>query len=97
VIIALDIEQADIDLRLGALTCPHCSAVLRPWSCASPRRIRQLDGSYRLVRPRWARCSGCRATQVLVPAWCQPRRADAAEVRGTGRQGARAGMPHDRA
>lgn len=81
-IIVLDVEQADTDLRAGALACPRCWAVLRPWSSASPRRIRQLDGSDRLVRPRRARCSGCRATQVLVPAWCLPRRADSAEVIG---------------
>jgi hypothetical protein len=82
VIVVLDVEQAEADLLAGALTCPHCSAVLRPWSSASARRIRQRDGSSRLVRPRRARCSGCRATQVLVPAWCLPRRADAAEVIG---------------
>jgi transposase-like protein len=82
VIIVLDIEQADTDLLAGALTCPRCSAALRPWSSAATRRIRWLDGSYHPVRPRRARCSGCRATQVLLPAWCLPRRADAAEVIG---------------
>ncbi|WP_223840070.1 DUF6431 domain-containing protein [Saccharopolyspora pogona] len=81
-IIVLDVEQAEVDLHAGALSCPHCSAVLRPWSSASARQIRQLDGSHSLVRPRRARCSGCRATQVLMPAWCLPRRADAAEVIG---------------
>jgi hypothetical protein len=42
-----------------------------------------LDGSARAVRPRRARCRGCRATRVLLPSWCQPRLADATEVVGT--------------
>jgi hypothetical protein len=82
VIIVLDTEQADIDLVAGVLTCPHCTAVLRPWSYAPARRIRQRDGSSRVVRPRRARCTGCRVTQVLLPASCLPRRADATEVIG---------------
>ena len=81
-IIVLDVEQADTDLRAGALTCQCCSAVLRPWSTASPRRIRQLDGSYRLVRPRRGTLLGLPghpgADAGVVPA----RRADAAEVIG---------------
>lgn len=81
-ITVLDAEQAQADLLAGVLRCPGCSATLRPWSWASARPIRQLDGSYRWVRPRRARCSGCRATQVLLPAGCLPRYADAARVIG---------------
>lgn len=81
-IIVLDAEQADIDLVAGALTCPRCAASLRPWSWAPIRRVRQRDGSTQLVRPRRARCTGCQATQVLLPASCLPRRADAIEVIG---------------
>ena len=46
------------------------------------RRIRQRDGTSRPARPRRARCTSCRASQVLLPAWCQPRLADATEVVG---------------
>lgn len=81
-IIVLDAARADIDLMAGALTCPRCAASLRPWSWAPVRHVRQRDGSTRLVRPRRARCTGCQATQVLLPASCLPRRADATEVIG---------------
>lgn len=67
---------------LGVLACPHCAGALRPWAWARPRRIRQLDGSTRTVRPRRARCAACRRTTVLLPAWCLPRRADATAVVG---------------
>jgi transposase-like protein len=66
--------EADADLVAGALTCPRCAASLRPWSWAPVRCVRQR------VRPRRARCTGCQATQVLLPAACLPRRADAIEV-----------------
>jgi hypothetical protein len=82
VIVVLDVERVEADLARGAITCPRCAASLRPWSWASPRRIRQLDGSIRLVRPRRARCASCRRTQVLLPASCLPRCGDATEVVG---------------
>jgi hypothetical protein len=98
VIIVLDVEQADIDLSIGVLACPRCSAVLRPWSCASPRRIRQVDGSDRLVQPRRARLlglpghSGAGAGLEPAPA----RRRGRGDRRGAGREGTWAGVPHDR-
>jgi hypothetical protein len=82
VIVVLDEDRAETDLAAGVIGCPRCPGSLRPWSWASARRIRQLDGSSRLVRPRRARCTACRSTQVLLPASCQPRRADATEVIG---------------
>jgi hypothetical protein len=82
VIIVFDVEQAEADLTAGRLACPRCTAPLRPWSWATVRRIRQRDGTSRSVRPRRARCGSCRASQVLLPAWCQPRLADATEVVG---------------
>ena len=81
-IVVLDEDQAEADLAAGMIGCPRCTGSLRPWSWASARRIRELDGSTRLVRPRRARCTSCRSTQVLLPASCQPRRADATEVIG---------------
>ena len=53
------------------------------WSWAAERLVRQLDGTTARVRPRRARCPACRSTQVLLPAWCLPRRADAAQMVGT--------------
>jgi len=82
VIVVLDEDRAETDLAAGVIGCPRCPGSLRPWSWAPARRIRQLDGSTRLVRPRRARCTSCRSTQVLLPASCQPRRADATEVIG---------------
>jgi hypothetical protein len=82
VIIVFDVEQAEADLTAGWLACPRCAAPLRPWSWAQVRRVRGRDGTSRSVRPRRARCSSCRASQVLLPAWCQPRLADATEVVG---------------
>ena len=81
-IIVFDVEQAEADLTAGRLACPRCAAPLRPWSWAPVRRVRGRDGTSRPVRPRRARCSSCRASQVLLPAWCQPRLADATEVVG---------------
>lgn len=81
-IIVFDVEQAEADLTAGRLACPHCAAPLRPWSWAQMRRVRGRDGTSRSVRPRRARCSSCRTSQVLLPAWCQPRLADATEVVG---------------
>jgi hypothetical protein len=82
VIIVLDVEQAEADLTAGRLACPRCAAPLRPWSWARMRRVRGRDGASRSVRPRRARCTSCRASQVLLPAWCQPRLADTTEVVG---------------
>ncbi len=81
-IIVLDPEQAEADLAAGRLTCPRCAAPLRPWAWARSRRVRGRGDSIRRVRPRRARCTACRVSQVLLPAWCQPRLADATEVVG---------------
>jgi hypothetical protein len=37
-----------------------------------------------MLRPRRGRCASCERTEVLMPAWCVPRRADAVEVIGAG-------------
>jgi Domain of unknown function (DUF6431)/Homeodomain-like domain len=82
VIIVAEPGRVEDDLASGMLTCPRCGGVLRPWSHAATRRVRQLDGSTQQVRPRRARCTACRATQVLLPGSLVPRRADATEVIG---------------
>jgi transposase-like protein len=80
VIMVLDTDVAEADLVAGAIGCPRCGGRLRPWSRASIRRVRLVDGATRRLQPRRGRCASCRATQVLLPAWCLPRRADAVEV-----------------
>lgn len=81
-IIVAEPGRVEDDLAAGAMACPRCGGVLRPWSHAVTRRVRQLDGSTRAVRPRRVRCAACRATQVLLPGSLLPRRADATEVIG---------------
>lgn len=81
-IIVAEPDRVEDDLAAGVLACPRCSGVLRPWSHAATRRVRQLDGSTRAIRPRRTRCIACRATQVLLPGSLLPRRADATEVIG---------------
>jgi hypothetical protein len=78
----LDVDRVEADLARGSIACPRCAGSLRPWSWAPARRIRQLDGSTILVRPRRARCVSCGSTQVLLPASCLPRCSDATEVVG---------------
>jgi hypothetical protein len=80
VIMVVDVAEAEADLVSGRIACPRCAGRLRPWSYAAVRRIRLGDGSVRVVRPRRGRCTGCHGTQVLLPGWCLPRRADALEV-----------------
>lgn len=81
-IIAVDSDQAEEDLIAGRLACPRCRAPLRAWAYAARRRVRRLNAPDLVVRPRRARCSACGATQVILPAACLPRRADATEVVG---------------
>jgi hypothetical protein len=82
VIIVVDVDQAEQDLAAGRLACPGCRRPLRAWAYAARRRVRRLDGPDLMVKPRRARCVACGATQVLLPASCVPRRADATEVVG---------------
>jgi hypothetical protein len=83
VIIVVDVDQAERNLAAGRLACPHCGGVLRAWSHAARRRVRRLDAPDLVVQPRRARGRSCGATQVLPPASCLPRRADATEVVGS--------------
>jgi len=82
VIMVLDAGRVDVDLAAGVLACPRFPGVLRAWSWATVRRVRELDGAMLAVRPRRARCSSCHATQVLLPAGCLPGLGDAAVVVG---------------
>lgn len=68
-------------LESGELECPGCGGRLAPWGHARVRSVRGLGGSER-VRPRRSRCSGCRATHVLLPVFCLLRRAYTVAVIG---------------
>lgn len=78
-----DLLDVDSALRRGEVSCPGCSARLRPWGSARSRSIRHGGEGPRVVRvhrPRRGRCSGCRVTHVLLHVALAARRADAAEV-----------------
>lgn len=67
-------------LRAGAIQCPDCRGVLRPWGMARERVIHVGDARDLPVRPRRARCAVCHTTHVLLPDWLLARRAYAARV-----------------
>jgi transposase-like protein len=58
--------------------------------------VRQLAGSDLVVRPRRVRCRVCARTQVILPASCLPRRADATEVVGNALHANASGRGHRR-
>lgn len=78
--VGLDAVVVENDLQAGLLGCPlaGCGAVLGPWGWGRERTVR---GAGRL-RPRRARCRGCKGTQVLLPASVLLRRADEVTVIG---------------
>ena len=90
-----DRDEVERQLAGGELACPSCGGVLGGWGNGRLRRVRAAEGpdAVRLV-PRRSRCRGCRATHVLLPAWCLLRRADAAAVIGAALEAAAAGDGH---
>lgn len=88
-----DTDRLDADLAAGVVAC-RCGGRLRPWGYSTTRRIRLLSAASALLRPRRARCADCRATHVLLPAWCLLRRGDAAEVIGAALVAKAAGHGH---
>ena len=67
-------NDADEWLSGAGVACPACGHMLAPWGYARRRSVRGHDGITQL-RPRRARCRGCRTTHVMLPASCLPRRA----------------------
>lgn len=82
-------------LRSGRLACPGCAGVLAGWGRARARTVRGLDGAVSLA-PRRSRCTGCRATHVLLPVLLLVRRADTAAVIGAAIVAKAAGGGHRR-
>ncbi|ETW25672.1 helix-turn-helix domain-containing protein [Mycobacterium gastri] len=78
-------ESAEEALADRTMRCPHhgCGDTLQRWGHGRRRRVRGLGTEPIDVQPRRVRCRGCGATQVLLPAALQPRRADSTEVVGT--------------
>ena len=81
--LTVETDTAAVEERLlsGRLACPGCAGVLAGWGRARARTVRGPDGGVRVV-PRRSRCTGCRATHVLLPVLLLVRRADTAAVIG---------------
>src|SRR6266702_766055 len=84
VVLTVNGDQGLVERQLagGELACPKCGGVLGGWGHGRLRRIRLLDGPEAELVPFRSRCAACKATHVLLPAWCLLRRADASEVVG---------------
>ena len=91
------VEVALVEDRLvgGLLACPSCREVLRPWGHARPRVLRCRSGD-RGLRPRRARCLGCRGTHVLLPEIALLRRQDEVSVIGAAITASVSGMGYRR-
>lgn len=79
VTVEADVDAVERRLVAGELSCPGCAGELAGWGRARPRRLRGRDGPVWLW-PRRSRCTGCRATHVLLPVGVLLRRADTAGV-----------------
>jgi hypothetical protein len=97
-IIVCTSEAAEEALADGNMRCTHrgCGGTLARWGYGRRRRVRGLGADEIDVRPRRVRCRGCEATQILLPAALQPRRADSTEVIGTALARKAAGLGHRR-
>lgn len=80
-IVGAEVAVVEAELVGGLLSCPLCREVLGPWGYARERVLRCGDGDRRL-RPRRARCRGCRRTHVLLPRTVLVRRQDEIAVIG---------------
>jgi Domain of unknown function (DUF6431) len=89
-----DRDAVERQLGGGELACPSCGGVLARWGNGAERRVRMPAGLDVRFCPRRARCRECRATHVLLPAWCLARRADAGEVIGLALEAGAAGAGH---
>ena len=93
--VEIDTDAVEQRLRSGGLACPKCASVLAGWGRARARTVRGPEGPVRLV-PRRSRCTGCRATHVLLPVLVLLRRADVVAVIGAALVAKQAGHGHRR-
>ncbi|HTX12154.1 MAG TPA: DUF6431 domain-containing protein [Solirubrobacteraceae bacterium] len=80
-IVCAELSVVEAELAGGGLVCPSCRESLGPWGYARERVLRCRSGDRRL-RPRRARCRGCRGTHVLLPQIVVLRRHDEVLVIG---------------
>jgi hypothetical protein len=94
-VLTVETDPVAVEQRLGSgrLACPGCSGVLAGWGSARGRQVRDTDAALWIV-PRRARCTGCRATHVLLPVVLLVRRADTAAVIGAGLTAKATGAGH---
>jgi hypothetical protein len=90
-----DLAAVEERLRSGGLACPGCAGVLAGWGRARARMVRGPEGAVSLT-PRRSRCTGCRATHVLLPVLLLLRRADTVSVIGSALVAKAAGGGHRR-
>ena len=95
-IVVRDDKLAERALDTRQLRCHRsgCDGTLRRDGHARERRVRTRDGQERVLRPRRVACRRCARVQVLLPAWCVPRRADDAETIGVALLHAAQGRGH---
>jgi hypothetical protein len=93
--LTVETDPVAVEQRLGSgrLACPGCAGVLVGWGHARGRQVRDTDIGLWIV-PRRARCTGCRATHVLLPVVLLVRRADSAAVIGAGLTAKATGAGH---
>lgn len=70
-------DAAEVERHLlgGALACPDCGGVLRPWGRVAGRRLRLESGEV-VCGVRRGRCRLCGRTHVLLPLVALERRLD---------------------
>jgi transposase-like protein len=90
----LDTAAAGRALARRLLRCPGCAAPLRPWGRARSRTVRGRGGEQFTSQPDRARCTGCRATHVVLDAGLLAHRAYSAGVVGQALLAAAAGLGH---
>jgi hypothetical protein len=89
--VGTDACEVDRLLRAGELACP-CGGALSAWGHARARTVRGVG----VLRPRRARCGGCRVTHVLLAVSCLLARADGVRVIGSALWSKAAGHGHRR-
>src|SRR5260370_11376320 len=89
-----DRDVVERQLAGGELACPSCGGVRGGWGNGRLRPVRTAEGPDAELVPRRSRCRGCKATHVLLPAWCLLRRAESAAVIGAALGAAAAGGGH---